>query len=121
MRRKRIYTDYLWDIAHYAARAEEFVAGLDYEQFAADEEKGLAVLHALQIIGEAAGHLPASIKQRYPAVPWADIVGMRNLIVHGYYVMDLEIVWKTVHQDLPPLRQAIDEIWQHLGQGDTDL
>ena len=121
MRRKRIYTDYLRDIAHYAARAEEFVAGLDYEQFAADEEKGLAVLHALQIIGEAAGHLHASIKQRYSAVPWADIVGMRNSIVHGDYVMDLEIVWKTVHQDLPPLRRAIDEIWQHLGQADTDL
>ena len=121
MRRKRIYTDYLRDIAHYAARAEEFVAGSDYEQFAADEEKALAVLHALQIIGEAAGHLPGSIKQRYPAVPWADIVGMRNLIVHGYYVMDLEIVWKTVHQDLPPLRQAIAEIWQHLGEEDTDL
>jgi uncharacterized protein with HEPN domain len=46
---------------------------------------------------------------------------MRNLIVHGYYVMDLEIVWKTVHQDLPPLRQAIAEIWQHLGDEDTDL
>ncbi|MGB9300381.1 MAG: DUF86 domain-containing protein [Anaerolineae bacterium] len=120
MRRKRVYTDYLRDIAHYAAKVEQFVAGFDFEQFAADEEKGLAVLHALQIIGEAAAHLPGSMKQRYPDVPWADIVGMRNLIVHGYYVMDLEIVWKTVHQDLPPLRRAIDEIQGHLGQENTD-
>ncbi len=115
MTRRRVYTDYLRDIADYAAKAQQFVAGLEYEQFEAHEEKGLAVLHALQIIGEAAGHLPRSIRQRYPEIPWADIVGMRNLIVHGYYVMDLEIVWKTVHQDLPPLRQAIAEIQQDLG------
>ena len=121
MRRKRVYSDYLQDIVHYAAKAEQFVAGLEFEQFAADEEKGLAVLHALQIIGEAASHLPDSVKQRYPQVPWADVVGMRNLIVHGYYVMDLEIVWKTVHQDLPPLRRAIAEIQQDLGQEHTDL
>ncbi len=121
MSSKRVYTDHLSDIAHYAAKAEEFVAGLEFEQFAADEEKSLAVLHALQIIGEAAGHLPSSIKQRYPEVPWADIVGMRNLIVHGYFIMDLEIVWKTVHQDLPRLRQTIAVIQEHLDQEHTDL
>jgi uncharacterized protein with HEPN domain len=121
MRRKRIYTDHLRDIAHYAAKAEQFVAGLDFEQFVANEEKGLAVLHALQIIGEAAARLPSSIKQRYPEVPWADIVGMRNLIVHGYYLMDMEVVWKTVHQDLPPLRDAMAESQQQLDQDQTDL
>jgi len=121
MRRKRVYTDHLRDIAHYAAKAEEFVAGLEFEQFASDEEKSLAVLHALQIIGEAASRLPDSLKQRYPDVPWADIVGMRNLIVHGYYVMDVEIVWKTVHQDLPPLRRTVAVIQQHLDQEHSDL
>jgi len=121
MRRKRIYTDHLRDIAHYAAKAEQFVAGLDFEQFVANEEKGLAVLHALQIIGEAAAHLPGSIKQRYPDVPWADIVGMRTLIVHGYYLMDMEIVWKTVHQDLPPLRDAVAKIQENLNQEHTDV
>lgn len=114
MKRKRIYTDYLRDIAHYAARAEQFVAGLEFEQFLADEEKSLAVLHALQIIGEAASRLPDSLKQRYPEVPWADIVGMRNLIVHGYYLMDLEIVWKTIREDLPLLREAMDRIRANL-------
>lgn len=120
MSRRRIYTDHLRDIAHYAARAQEFVAETSIEQFTANEEKGLAVLHALQIIGEAAAHLPDSIKQQYPKVPWADIVGMRNLIVHGYYIMDMEIVWKTVHQDLPPLRRAIAEIQRDLGEKGTD-
>jgi uncharacterized protein with HEPN domain len=120
MRRKRVYTDHLRDIVHYAAKAEEFVAGLEFEQFAADEEKSLAVLHALQIIGEAASHLPTSIKQHYPEVPWADIAGMRNLIVHGYFIMDLEIVWKTVRQDLPPLRRTIAVIQQHLDQEGND-
>jgi uncharacterized protein with HEPN domain len=116
MRRKRVYSDYLRDIAHYATKAQEFVGELDYAQFAADEEKGLAVLHALQIIGEAAAHLPISIRQRYPDVPWADIIGMRNLIVHAYYVADPEIVWKTVDQDLPPLLRAIAQIRRDLGE-----
>ena len=115
MKRKRIYTDYLDDIAHYVARAEQFTAGLAFEQFRADEEKSLAVLHALQIIGEAASHLPGSLKQRHPEVPWADIIGMRNLIVHGYYLMDLEIVWKTIHEDLPLLREAMDRVRASLG------
>ena len=118
---KRIYGDHLRDIAHYAAKAEEFVAGLDYEQFVANEEKGLAVLHALQIIGEAAAHVPDSIKQRYPEIPWADVVGMRNLIVHGYYRMDMEIVWKTIHQDLPPLRDAVARIRENLNHEHPEL
>lgn len=118
---KRIYSDHLRDIAHYATKAEEFVAGLDYDQFVTNEEKGLAVLHALQIIGEAAAHIPDSVKQRNPEIPWADVVGMRNLIVHGYYRMDMEIVWKTIHQDLPPLRDAIDMIRENLNQEHPEL
>jgi uncharacterized protein with HEPN domain len=120
MSRRRIYSDHLEDIAHYTAKAEEFMAGLDLAQFSANEEKTLAVLHALQIIGEAAAHLPRSIRRRYPEIPWTDIVGMRNLIVHGYYLMDLEIVWKTVRQDLPPLREAVDQIRSELDQQQAD-
>jgi uncharacterized protein with HEPN domain len=120
MTRKRVYTDYLQDIAHYAEKAEQFVAGLDFEHFAANEEKTLAVTHALQIIGEAAGHLPASLKQRYPDVSWVDIVGMRNLIVHSYYLVDLEVVWKTVQIDLPPLREVVAKMQRDLEQSDTD-
>ena len=110
MKRKRIYSDYLDDIAHYAAKAMQFVGELNLEQFRADEEKSLAALYALQVIGGAASHLPESFKRRHPQVPWANVVGMRNLIVHGYYLVDVEIVWKTVRKDLPGLREAIDQI-----------
>ena len=119
MRRKRVYTDYLRDIAHYTEKVEQFVTGLDFERFSANEEKTLAVIHALQIIGEAVNHLPASLKQRYPEVPWADIIGMRNIIVHGYFLVDLEAVWKTAQERLPPLHQAITRILREIEKGES--
>jgi uncharacterized protein with HEPN domain len=85
VKRKRVYIDYLRDIIHYTEKIEQFLAGLDFKRFAENEEKTLAVIHALQIIGEAVNRLPPSLKQRYPDVPWVDIVGMRNIIVHGLF------------------------------------
>ena len=120
MKHKRVYTDYLRDIVHYTEKVEQFVAGLDYEHFTANEEKALAVIHALQIIGEAVNHLSSSIKQRYPEVPWEDIIGMRNIIVHGYFLVDLEVVWKTVKESLPPLHQAVTRILQDIKEDEGD-
>ena len=64
--------------------------GVDFDAFADNEEKTLAVVHALQIVGEAAQKLPEELTRLYPEIPWADVVGMRNFIVHGYYMVDVE-------------------------------
>jgi uncharacterized protein with HEPN domain len=85
MKLKRDYADYLNDMVRFARKAREFIGALDVRSFAGDDEKALAVAYALQIIGEAAHRLPETLKQRYGDVPWANIVGMRNLIAHGYY------------------------------------
>ncbi|MSP14467.1 MAG: DUF86 domain-containing protein [Chloroflexi bacterium] len=92
MKHSRAYAEYLRDILHYATKAQDFLADTTFPEFVANEEKALAVLHALQIIGEAANRLPRRLTQQYPDVHWADITGMRNFIAHGYFHVDLEIV-----------------------------
>jgi uncharacterized protein with HEPN domain len=107
LREKRTYVDYLRDMLAYAKAAERITAGSTFESFRGSEEKGLAVVRALEIIGEAARQVPIEIRQRYPDVPWAEAIGMRNKVIHGYFGVDLRVVWDTVQEDLPPLREAV--------------
>ena len=66
-----------------------------------------AVLKAIEIIGEAAAHISAETKRTHDDLPWADIIGMRNRLVHGYFDVDIERVWRTVQDDLPRLISQI--------------
>ena len=68
------------------------------------------VIHHLEIIGEACRGLSAQLRDRHPAVPWAAIIGMRNILVHDYFGLNLEEVWAAVERDLPSLKQQIQAI-----------
>jgi len=72
-----------------------------------DERTAAAVLHQIFLIGEAAARLPEGIRNRAPDIPWQEIIGMRNIIAHGYFEVDLEVPWKTVRLDLRPLQQQM--------------
>ncbi len=91
----------------YAERAESFVAGVDFDAFCEDEQKALAVVRALEVIGKGAAHVPGTVRRRYPEVPWTKIIGMRNILIDGYFVVDLAVIWRTIHEDLPPFRPQI--------------
>lgn len=91
------------DILAAAERAMRFVGEMDLATFKVDERTSAAVLHQIFLIGEAAARLPEEIRKRAPDVPWEEIIGMRNIIAHGYFEIDLEVPWKTVRLDLPPL------------------
>jgi uncharacterized protein with HEPN domain len=65
------------------------------------------VVRALEIIGEAARHIPRNLRLKYPDVPWSKLTGMRDKLIHDYFGVDLEVLWKTVQQDLPELQQAV--------------
>jgi uncharacterized protein with HEPN domain len=93
-----------------AAEALHFSAGKDRADLDHDRMFVLAILKDLEIIGEAASRVSLEARQIAPMVPWDDIVGMRNRLIHGYFDLNLDIVWETVSHDLPGLLANIDKI-----------
>jgi uncharacterized protein with HEPN domain len=87
-----------------------FIAGMDWDTFRDDPRTLKAVVWNIATIGEAAGKIPTDVQRAFPAVPWADMKGMRNHIVHGYDRIDPEIVWIVVTQELPPLVRELERI-----------
>jgi uncharacterized protein with HEPN domain len=75
-----------------------------------DRTLGLATLRCLEIVGEAASHVPESLRQQHPQIPWPQIIGTRNRLVHGYDLVDYDIIWSTVTEDLPPLIAELEKI-----------
>ena len=91
------------DIVGASERAIRFLGDTDLASFRKDERSIAAVTHQIFIIGEASARIPTTIRSRTSDVPWEEIIGMRNVIAHGYFEIDVEILWKTVRLDLPPL------------------
>ena len=112
MKAKREYLDYLKDIQDALEKIENFTAGQDFESFVKDDKTTFAVIPALEIIGEAAMKVPKSVRRRYSNLPWQDMAGMRDKLIHDYFGVDLQVVWKTLQIDLPPLKRVIEEIIQ---------
>ena len=110
MSEKKDYTDYLSDIAVYAEKAIRFLDEVSFDDFAINDEKTLATIRSLEVIGEAAKHIPKSIRKQYPDVPWEDMAGMRDKLIHDYFGVNLEVVWRTVKEDLPPLLKTIKNV-----------
>ncbi len=110
MKQNKEYSDYLADIIEYAGKASKFLEGISLKAFKADEEKALAVIRALEIIGEAATKIPKSLRMKYPQVPWIEMTGMRDKLIHDYFGVSLEVVWLTVKKDLPEMEKAIKEM-----------
>ena len=99
---------YLEDILIAARAIRRFTAGVTREQFLANEEKYEAVNRKFEIIGEAARHLSPEARQRFPDVPWRLVTAMRNLLIHDYDDVDLNVVWQTAQADLPPLIRQLE-------------
>ncbi len=107
MRREALY---LADMVEAAQAIETFVADCHVEGFIENDLVRSAVLQKISIIGEAAARLPKDFQNRYPQIPWADLIGFRNIVVHAYFSVDWETVWLTATQEVPELKQQIAEI-----------
>ncbi len=93
----------LLDILRAAGLAQEFCAGLDKAGFLTDLKTQAATLHELLVLGEATKRLSAGFRDEHPDVPWKAIAGMRDRLLHGYGDVDLDLVWKTLDEDVPAL------------------
>ena len=107
---KREYSDSLRDMLENAQRAIQFTNGMDYKSFAKDDKTVYAVIRAVEIIGEAAANIPGEVRSKYPNVPWREVRGMRNKLVHHYFGINVEVVWQTIHEDLPMLIEVLQSI-----------
>jgi uncharacterized protein with HEPN domain len=107
MKNKRDYMDFLIDIS-------KAIKDIDFDTFVNDTQKVYATIHCLEIIGEAVKHIPEGVKNEYADIPWRNIAGMRDRLIHGYFVVDFKKVWETINYDLVPLKEAVNKILKTL-------
>jgi uncharacterized protein with HEPN domain len=99
--------DYLDDILAAIADVAEFTGDMSYETFAADKKTVNAVIRSLEVLGEAAKHIPTSFRRKHPDIPWSKMAGMRDVLIHDYMGVDLKTVWKVAQERLPELKALL--------------
>ena len=102
--------DFIRDMVEAAWDAQEFVQDMEFADFSTDAKTRLAVAMAIGIIGEAAKNVPKEIRDHYPDAPWGLMTGMRDVLFHKYFGIEWELVWQTVHQDIPALLVELRQI-----------
>jgi uncharacterized protein with HEPN domain len=106
----------LEDILDALEKIQEYTRDLDQKKFALDQRTIDAVIRNLEIIGEAARHIPDFVVQDQQDVPWKYMRDMRNLLIHEYFCIDTSIIWETVLNDLPPLKDRLKKLKQEKDQ-----
>lgn len=114
---KRDFRDYLDDILNSMKEVDEFTKDLTAEKFMGDRKTVNAVIRSLEVIGEAAKKIPEKIRKKYPGIPWKNISGMRDKLIHEYHGVDLETVWVVIKEELPPLKPHIEKMIEEMEKG----
>jgi uncharacterized protein with HEPN domain len=105
---------YLADIVQASSDVAEFVGGMSFDEFKSDKKTVHAVVRNLEVIGEAAKAIPAEIRQQHGSTPWQRIAGLRDVLIHHYFGIDVEIVWDIVTNKLPDLERQVRAILDRL-------
>ena len=111
MKDDKIYIDH---IIQSIDRIKTYLTGKDHQSFNEDFLTQDAVIRQLEIIGEAAKHISKALKDKNPQVPWSDISGMRDVLIHGYIDVDTDIVWKTASESISELKSLLQNLtWKN--------
>lgn len=109
-RQPREWRFYIDDMMRFARNVLDYVDGLDQAAFVADHRTYDATLRNLELIGEAATHVPENVRKAHPEVPWRLIIATRNRLIHAYLGIDDDTIWSIVKDDIPPLVAALGEV-----------
>lgn len=101
----------LTDMLDAIRAIKDYTAGLDYESFLANRMARDAVVRNIQVLGEAANRVPQPFKDQQPEIEWSRIIRSRHILVHDYFGLDYTIIWRIITVHLPPLQQAIEQIF----------
>jgi uncharacterized protein with HEPN domain len=101
---------YLEDILQAMESTETFVQGMTFDDFQADDKTASAVVRKLEIIGEATKQVSSDIRHKHPELPWGEMAGMRDRLIHAYFGVDYRLVWRTVKERIPQLKPVLKEI-----------
>ncbi len=106
---------YVEDIVGAIERIQRYTEGMSFEDFIEDQKTVDAVIRNLEIIGEATKHTPDEFKALHPDIPWREIAGMRNRLIHSYFGVDLSLIWHTIRSELGELERAMKRLMEVSG------
>lgn len=107
---KRDLNLFIRDILESITAIEEFSKNINKKELISNRLKQSAIIREIEIIGEAAKNIPNSFREKYPNIQWHEIAGMRDVIIHGYFRVDLDAVWNVIKKDLPILKKQMQKI-----------
>lgn len=111
---KRRVSLYVKDILENMERAEKFAEGMNLEEFMKDEKTNYAIVRCIEIVGEAAKQIPIDIRENYSQIPWRDMAGMRDKLIHFYFGLNTEKIWLLIKEDIPRLKASLSQVFAEL-------
>lgn len=112
----RDYRLYIEDILEALEKIKDYINGLTFSEFEQDNKTVDAVVRNFEILGEATKQIPDKIRNKYPDIPWKEMAGMRDKLIHAYFGVNLEVVWETMNKRLPKVKLMIEEVLEKMDQ-----
>ena len=113
---KRYFYDYINDILSECKYLIERSSKITFEEFEKNEDLRRAFIRSLEVIGEATKKIPTEIKHKNPRIPWKEMAGMRDKLIHDYFGVDYDIIWQTVIEDIPLLKVEIENLLEYIDE-----